>query len=230
MPVLRQLPGWAWIGGGVLAFIAGIVNAAGYMGFRHQSITNLTGSTSLLGISLGTADGGEAVHWALSIGAFLAGAILSGLLVQQRTLKLGRRYGVALVLESLLLFAAVPLLDAGNSIGLYLASMGAGLQNGMVSTYSGMVFRTTHVSGMFTDLGIYIGQRLRGLQVDTLRVRVCVLVIGSFMLGSVAGALLFGVLQERTLLIPAVLTGLCGVAYSLYCQYTINTVGHTDTD
>ena len=230
MPVLRQLPGWAWIGGGVLAFIAGIVNAAGYMGFRHQSITNLTGSTSLLGISLGTADGGEAVHWALSIGAFLAGAILSGLLVQQRTLKLGRRYGVALVLESLLLFAAVPLLDAGNSIGLYLASMGAGLQNGMVSTYSGMVFRTTHVSGMFTDLGIYIGQRLRGLEVDTLRVHVCVLVIGTFMLGSAAGAVLFGMLQERTLLIPAALTGLCGVAYSLYCQYTINTVGHTDTD
>ena len=230
MPVLRQLPGWAWIGGGVLAFIAGIVNAAGYMGFRHQSITNLTGSTSLLGISLGTADGGEAVHWALSIGAFLAGAILSGLLVQQRTLKLGRRYGVALVLESLLLFAAVPLLDAGSSIGLYLASMGAGLQNGMVSTYSGMVFRTTHVSGMFTDLGIYIGQRLRGLEVDTLRVRVCVLVIGTFMLGSAAGAVLFGMLQERTLLIPAALTGLCGVAYSLYCQYTINTVGHTDTD
>jgi uncharacterized membrane protein YoaK (UPF0700 family) len=230
VPVLRQLPGWAWIGGGVLAFIAGIVNAAGYMGFRHQSITNLTGSTSLLGISLGTADGGEAMHWALSIGAFLAGAILSGLLVQQRTLKLGRRYGVALVLESLLLFAAVPLLDAGNSIGLYLASMGAGLQNGMVSTYSGMVFRTTHVSGMFTDLGIYIGQRLRGLEVDTLRVRVCVLVIGTFMLGSAAGAVLFGMLQERTLLIPAALTGLCGVAYSLYCQYTINTVGHTDTD
>jgi uncharacterized membrane protein YoaK (UPF0700 family) len=228
MPVLRQLPRWAWIGGGVLAFIAGIVNAAGYMGFRHQSITNLTGSTSLLGVALGTADGGEAVHWALSIGAFLAGAILSGLIVQQRTLKLGRRYGAALVLESLLLFAAVPLLDAGNSIGLYLASMGAGLQNGMVSTYSGMVFRTTHVSGMFTDLGIYIGQRLRGLEVDTLRVRVCVLVIGSFLLGSVAGALLFGALQERTLLIPAALTGLCGVVYGLYCQYAISAGSHLD--
>jgi uncharacterized membrane protein YoaK (UPF0700 family) len=219
MPVLRQLPGWAWIGGGVLAFIAGIVNAAGYMGFRHQSITNLTGSTSLLGVSLGTGDGGEAWHWALSIGAFVVGAILSGMIVQQRTLKLGRRYGVALVLESALLFAAVPLLDGGSSLGLYLASMGAGLQNGMASTYSGMVFRTTHVSGMFTDLGIYIGQRLRGLEVDTLRIRVCVLVVVTFTLGSAAGAVLFGMLQERTLLIPAVLTGLCGVGYGIYSQY-----------
>jgi uncharacterized membrane protein YoaK (UPF0700 family) len=221
MPVLRQLPGWAWIGGGVLAFIAGIVNAAGYMGFRHQSITNLTGSTSLLGVSLGTGDSAEAWHWALSIGAFVVGAIFSGLIVQQSTLKLGRRYGAALLLESLLLFAAVPLLDAGNPMGLYLAAMGAGLQNGLASTYSGMVFRTTHVSGMFTDLGIYIGQRLRGLQVDTLRIRVCVLVVTSFTLGSAMGALLFRVLQERTLLIPAVLTGLSGAGYTLYRQYRL---------
>jgi uncharacterized membrane protein YoaK (UPF0700 family) len=221
MPVLRQLPRWAWIGGGMLAFIAGIVNAAGYMGFRNQSITNLTGSTSLLGVALGTGDSGEAWHWALSIAAFVAGAVLSGLIVQQRTLKLGRRYGVALMLESLLLFAAVPLLDAGNPIGLYLAAMGAGLQNGMASTYSGMVFRTTHVSGMFTDLGIYIGQRLRGLEVDTQRIRVCVLVTSTFLLGSVAGALLFRVMQERTLLIPAVLTGLCGLSYGIYRQYTM---------
>jgi uncharacterized membrane protein YoaK (UPF0700 family) len=230
MPVLRQLPRWAWIGGGVLAFIAGMVNAAGYMGFRHQSITNLTGSSSLFGVALGTGDSGEAWHWALSIGAFVIGAVLSGLIVQQRTLKLGRHYGVALVLESLLLFAAVPLLDGGSSIGLYLAAMGAGLQNGMASTYSGMVFRTTHVSGMFTDLGIYIGQRLRGLEVDTLRIRVCVLVVVTFTLGSAAGALLFRVLQERTLLIPATLTGLCGVTYGLYCHYTMKSVAGIGTD
>lgn len=230
MPVLRQLPRWAWIGGGVLAFIAGMVNAAGYMGFRHQSITNLTGSSSLLGVALGSGDSGEAWHWALSIGAFVTGAVLSGLIVQQRTLKLGRRYGAALVLESLLLFAAVPLLDAGSSIGLYLAAMGAGLQNGMASTYSGMVFRTTHVSGMFTDLGIYIGQRLRGLEVDTLRIRVCVLVVATFTLGGAAGALLFRVLQERTLLIPAVLTGLCGVTYGLYCQYTMKSATGINAD
>jgi Predicted membrane protein len=219
MPVLRQLPRWAWIGGGVLAFIAGIVNAAGFMGFRHQSITNLTGSTTLLGISLGTADGGETLHWALAIAAFLLGAMLSGVIVQKSTLRLGRRYGVALVLESLLLFAAVPLLDRGSSLGLYLASMAIGLQNGMASTYSGMVFRTTHVTGMLTDLGIYLGQRLRGLEVDTLRIRVCVLVSTTFVLGGAAGALLFGVMQEHTLLIPAALTGLCGLGYGIYAHY-----------
>src|SRR5690349_7963077 len=142
MPVLRQLPRWAWIGGGALAFIAGMVNAAGYMGFRHQSITNLTGSTTLLGSALRTADIIEAVRWALSLLAVVVSAMLSGALVQKSTLMLGRPYGVALMLESLLVFAAVPLLDRQWSAGLWLASMACGLQNGMVSTYSGMVFRT----------------------------------------------------------------------------------------
>lgn len=225
MPVLRQLPAWAWVGGGLLSFIAGLVNAAGYMGFRHQATTNLTGSTTLLGVALGTANGSEILHWSLSIAAFVAGAVLSGMIVQKRTLQLGRPYGVALVLESLLLFAAVPLLNRGDSMGLYLASLGIGLQNGMASTYSGMVFRTTHVSGMFTDLGIYVGQRLRGLTVDGLRIRVCLLVTGSFLVGGAAGAVLFNIMQERTLLIPAALTGFCGLAYSAYSHYAARGAG-----
>jgi uncharacterized membrane protein YoaK (UPF0700 family) len=90
----------------------------------------------------------------------------------------------------------------------------------MASTYSGMVFRTTHVTGMLTDLGIYLGHWLRRLEVDRLRIRVCVLVATTFMLGGAAGALLFGVLQERALLIPAALTGVCGLVYGIYSQYT----------
>ena len=228
MPVLRQLPRWAWFGTAVLALIAGLVNATGYLGFRHQSISNMTGNTSLLGIALGRGDGGEAVHWALTIAAFVLGAMLSGMIVQQSTLRLGRRYGVALLLESLLLFAAVPLLDASSSLGLYLASAAVGLQNGMVSAYSGMVIRTAHVTGIFTDLGIYLGHLLRGLPVDRLRLRVCTLVAASFMLGSIVGAGLFRLLQQRSLLIPATLTGVCGLGYGLYRQYTLSRAGPPD--
>jgi hypothetical protein len=46
------------------------------------------------------------------------------------------------------------------------------------------------------------------LPVDRLRLRVCVLVAASFALGSADGALLFRALHERSLLIPAVLTGI----------------------
>jgi uncharacterized membrane protein YoaK (UPF0700 family) len=230
MPWLQRLPRWAWFGTGILAFIAGLINAAGYLGFRHQSISNMTGNSSLLGIALGDADSAQAAHWVFTLAAFVIGAMLSGMIVQQSTLQLGRRYGVALMLESALLFAAVPLLSASNSVGLYLASMAVGLQNGLVSTYSGTLIRTTHVTGFFTDLGVYIGHRLRGLPVDALRVRVAVLVITTFMLGSAAGTMLFRLMRERTLLIPAVLTGVCGLCYGLYRQYALSaTGGHDDS-
>ncbi len=221
MPWLRQLPRWAWFGTGALAFIAGLVNAIGYLGFRHEAISNLTGNTSLLGISLSQAGGGEAAHWAFAIAAFVLGTMLSGMIVQQSTLKLGRHYGVALTLESILLFAAVPFLDASSSIGLYLASAAMGLQNGMVSAYSGALVRTTHVTGIFTDLGIYLGHMLRRLPVDRLRLRVCVVVATTFILGSAAGAMLFDRMREHALLIPAALTGACGLSYGLYRQYSI---------
>jgi uncharacterized membrane protein YoaK (UPF0700 family) len=219
MPWLRQLPRWAWFGTGVLAFIAGLVNATGYLGFRHESISNMTGNTSLLGVALGKADGIETAHWALAIASFVLGAVLSGMIVQQSTLKLGRRYGAALTLESLLLFIAIPFLDASNSVGLYLASTAMGLQNGMVSAYSGAVIRTTHVTGIFTDLGISLGHLLRGLPVDILRLCVCIVVATAFMLGGATGALLFERMQERALIIPAVLTGACGLGYGVYRQY-----------
>jgi len=220
MPWLRQLPNWAWFGTGALAFIAGLVNAVGYLGFRHESISNMTGNASLLGIAAGKANGGEVWHWAFAIAAFVLGNMLSAMIVRQSTLKLGRRYGVALMLESLLLFAAIPFLDASSSIGLYLASIAMGLQNGMVSAYSGALIRTTHVTGIFTDLGIYLGHLLRGLPVDMLRLRVCIVVAATFILGSTAGALVFERMQQHALLIPALLTGACGLVYGVYRQYS----------
>jgi hypothetical protein len=88
MPWLRQLPRWAWFGAGVLAFIAGLINAVAYLGLRHEPISNMTGNTSLLGAAPGQADGGETVHWVFAIAAFVLGAMLSGMIVQQSTLKL----------------------------------------------------------------------------------------------------------------------------------------------
>lgn len=137
----------------------------------------------MLAAALASLDGTGTLHFAAVIGSFVAGTVLSGFLIQDSTLQLGRRYGVALLIESLLLVAAVPLLK-GNSIwGIYSASCACGLQNAMVSTYSGAVVRTTHLSGMFTDLGIFLGHWMRGLPVDVRRLRLCFLIISGFLCG-----------------------------------------------
>jgi uncharacterized membrane protein YoaK (UPF0700 family) len=193
-----------------------MVNVVGLLGFEHQAVTHLTGTTSMLGAALAKLDFRAALHLFAIIASFIVGTFASGLLVQDSTLQLGRRYGVALIIESLLLFAAVPLLERHVAIGIYLATCACGLQNAMVSTYSGSVVRTTHLSGMFTDLGIYLGHAMRGIAVDHRRLRLCVTIISAFLCGGTAGAFAFRRLDYATLYLPAGITGVTSIAYGIY--------------
>lgn len=213
---IAKLQPWVLVGGVLLAFLAGIINSTGFLGVQHQGITHLTGTTTMLGISIAKGDFTNIGHFALLIGAFMGGCAASGAIIRDATLRLGRRYGVVLAIEALLLFIAVPLLDGGNIAGEYLASAACGLQNAMASTYSGAVLRTTHFSGTLTDLGIFIGHRLRGLPVDSRRVRLLASLVVSFAIGAVAGTLLFGIWGYRALYVPAVATGFAGGAYGIY--------------
>ncbi len=214
--MISKLPRWVWAGAWALAFVGGFVNVVGLLGFEHQAVTHLTGTTSMLAAALASLDGAAALHFAAIIGSFVAGTVLSGFLIQDSTLQLGRRYGVALLLESILLCVAVPLLKCNNIFGIYFASCACGLQNAMVSTDSGAVIRTTHLSGMFTDLGIFLGHSLRGLPVDMRRLRLCFLIITGFLCGGIAGAVAFHRLIYSALFIPAALTAITSLAYGIY--------------
>jgi len=214
--MISKLPRWVWAGAWALAFVGGTVNVIGLLGFEHQAVTHLTGTTSMLAAALASLDGAATLHFAAIIGSFVAGTVLSGFLIQDSTLQLGRRYGIALLLESILLCVAIPLLKRSNIFGIYFAACACGLQNAMVSTYSGAVIRTTHVSGMFTDLGIFLGHTLRGLPVDSRRLRLCLLVISGFLVGGVVGAVGFHHFNYSTLFIPAALTALTSIAYGTY--------------
>ena len=182
-----QLPRWVWIGAGSLACVAGMVNVVGYLGFEHQAVTHLTGTTSLFGAALASGDTRAALHLLGVAAAFLAGAALSGMIIQDSTLLLGRRYGVALTIEAILLVLAVPLFERQQIAGALMAAMACGLQNAMATTYSGAVVRTTHLSGMFTDLGIGLGHALRGLPLQKRRLLLCGLIISCFLAGGIAG-------------------------------------------
>ena len=214
--MISKLPRWVWTGAWVLAFIAGMVNVVGLLGFEHQAVTHLTGNTTLLAAALATRNLSAIIHFASLIGAFVAGTTISGFLIQDSTLQLGRRYGVALFLASLLLFASVPLLQLKSAYGMYAAACACGLQNAMVSTFSGAVVRTTHVSGMFTDLGIFLGHALRRLPVDTRRLKLCLLVISGFLSGGIAGTFAFNDFGYSALLFPASLTAVAAISYGLY--------------
>jgi len=214
--MISKLPRWVWTGAWLLAFIAGIINVVGLLGFEHQAVTHLTGNTSMLAIAMADVDLPKTFHFLVIIIAFMAGAVLSGAIIQDSTLQLGRRYGVALFVESLLLFAATFLLQRQSAAGLYAAAAACGLQNAMASTYSGTVVRTTHISGMFTDLGIFLGHVIRRRAVDPRRARLCALVISGFLCGGILGGFAFRSLGSMTLLIPATMTGVVALSYAVY--------------
>ncbi len=216
--MLHKLGKWAWIGGGALAIIAGMVNAIGYLSYSHQAVTHLTGTTTLLGMALEDGEFTLAAHLGGVLASFFLGAVLSGFVIRRQTLKLGRRYGVALAIEGLLLAGAALCMRHRLPAGAYLASLACGLQNAMATTYSGAILRTTHVSGMVTDLGSALGHALRGMEVDAPRVRLYLLVLLSFLLGGIVGAAVFRVADTDALFYPAGLVFAVALAYTVYAH------------
>ncbi|KIJ00503.1 DUF1275 domain-containing protein [Xanthomonas phaseoli pv. phaseoli] len=213
------LPRWVWIGAVALSAVAGMVNVVGYLGSEHQVVSHLTGTTSLLGVALAQDAAPDIGFLCGILIAFCAGAMLSGLIIEDAVLRLGQRYGAALMLEALLLLGATALFKLHHVGGVLCAAGACGLQNAMATTLSGAAVRTTHLSGMFTDLGIGLGHLLRGRPLQLRRLTLSALIISGFLGGSILGTLLFQRWQYDALYLPASLTGLTGAGYVAYLQW-----------
>ncbi|WP_250656213.1 YoaK family protein [Alkalimarinus coralli] len=219
--MIRKLPKWVEHGSFLLALVAGLVNSVGLLGFKHQSISHLSGTATLLGTGIANSTFSELFHLSLVLLSFLFGAAISGYFLRSGALKLGRNYSGLLVIESALLFCAVYFLTKNSLYGHYLASSACGLQNALATTYSGAVVRTTHVTGIFTDLGIMLGAKLRGEPFDKRKGLLFMLIIGGFILGGTIGAYLFSMLTFYALFAPA---GICLVLASSYSIYRARVV------
>lgn len=95
-------------------------------------------------------------------------------------------------------------------------SAACGLQNALATTYSGAIIRTTHVTGVFTDLGILIGSALRGDPFDRRKALLFVLIISGFVLGGVVGAFLFSAFEFTALLFPAAFCFALALSYKRF--------------
>lgn len=212
----KTLPSWIECGAFLLVYIAGIINTVGLLGFQHQAVAHITGTITLLGTSL--ADNAWSAAWHLTwvVVSFWLGAVLSGLIVQNATLKLGRRYGVALFVEAGLLSFALVTLVLGSDLGHLFASAACGLQNAMITTYSGAIIRTTHMTGIVTDLGLMIGHWLRGHAIDTRKAQLFLILLVGFICGSISGAMLFSIFSYYALLVPISMAVLLALIYWLY--------------
>lgn len=213
--MVSRLPRWVEYGAFLLALLAGIVNAIGLLGFQHQAVSHISGTVTLLGTSIESLDGMTS-HLLMILVSFLIGAMLAGAFFESAALKFGRRYGVALCIEAGLLFIAYLFLEQNITMGQYFASAACGLQNAMITTFSGAVVRTTHMTGIVTDLGIMIGARLRGEHFDYRKAKLFVFIFSGFLLGGIIGAKLYGIYAMASLMAPISLALILALAYWLY--------------
>jgi len=219
--------------GVLLAFVAGAVNAGGFMAIqRHTS--HMTGIVSGVADDLAIGEVGLAVAGTLLVAVFMAGAMTTAVLVNwARRRRLNSEYALSLLLEAalLLVFGLLGTYLARYSTLLVPATVALlcfimGLQNAVVTKISNAEIRTTHVTGVVTDLGIELGKLVywnggRGaathaegepVLANRDKLRVLVAVLAAFATGGLCGALAFKALSyAATLPLALLLTLLAGV-------------------
>lgn len=193
--------------GFILAFIAGATNAGSFLAVQ-QYTSHMTGIVSSMAdhAALGMMD----VFWS-GLGAllsFLVGAACSAVMVNfARRHRLRSEYAAPLLLEAalLLLFGALGarLADIQGVFvpaTVMLLCFIMGLQNALITKLSKAEIRTTHVTGIVTDIGIELGKLVywnapgqHGPRVAANRPRLAMLgtLLLSFFFGGVLGALGF---------------------------------------
>jgi uncharacterized membrane protein YoaK (UPF0700 family) len=216
--LISKLPKWVEFGAFILALIAGYVNAVGLLGFEHQSVSHLSGTATLLGTGILNSASTNVLHLLGVLLSFLIGASITGFLLNDAALKLGRHYDTALFIESILLFGSAWFLVSGSFYGHFFASAACGLQNALATTYSGAVIRTTHVTGIFTDLGIMIGATFRGEGLDVRKAKLFFFIIVGFISGGTVGAMFYSSYQFMALIIPAFICLVISVTYRVYAK------------
>lgn len=110
-----------------------------------------------------------------------------------------------------------------------LAATACGLQNAMSSSYCGLMIRTTHVSGIVTDLGVMLGHWLRHRRIVAWKLRFLLALLFSFGGGGFVGASLDLVYGPVCLLLPAA-TSILGGAFFFAILHRQNGIDTDDND
>lgn len=220
-------PHWSvFVGGPALAATAGLVNITVLLSSYHVPVTHMTGAVTVLGKDIAAGATGDLRQILALIGGFLIGAIISGVVIGNATFRPGRRYGVALMIEGALFAIAAWRLADNDLAGITFAAMGCGLQNGMATSYLGLVLRTTHVTGIVTDLGVLLGHWLRHRHVQWWKLGLLTLLVCGFFLGVLGGGLLHAHWHQGMtgMWTAAIGTFVAGLGYLLWCQRQLRAI------
>ncbi|MVM33821.1 DUF1275 domain-containing protein [Spirosoma sp. HMF4905] len=198
----------------LLSFVAGIVNVAGFLSVQRLT-TNVTGHFAFFIDEIFKLHLANGLIFFIYILFFFLGSFTSSLLIEIITRKNERFiYIIPALLESLILYAIAlggqALLQGHADFITYSLLFAMGLQNALVTRISDAMVRTTHLTGLFTDLGIELSQLFfykikeqRDKLIATIRLRLRIIIY--FFLGGIVSGLLYSHAGLYVLLLPATL-------------------------
>eukprot|EP01113_Clastostelium_recurvatum_P028709 TRINITY_DN3468_c0_g2_i1.p1 TRINITY_DN3468_c0_g2~~TRINITY_DN3468_c0_g2_i1.p1 ORF type:complete len:308 (+),score=70.70 TRINITY_DN3468_c0_g2_i1:370-1293(+) len=223
------------VGGALMAVHSGFINACFLVEGLSMAVSYMTGTVARIGIAAVTNEYDRALWSFCLVSSFITGSLVTGFLVGTEKFKMRPAYGIVLMIESTLLILASVVLENTEKERftdikawkyLYmLPALACGMQNAMCTTFSGAVIRTTHMTGISTDIGIIIGQYLRRhfgfshkKDVEVWKLFVFIPLWIGFLVGGALGTVLiksFG-LEFYALLIPATTLGITGISIVVY--------------
>lgn len=213
-----------------LSFLAGNVNAGGYLSC-HRFVSHVTGFATSSGVAFRQESFLRALG-ELSIPLFfLIGVMISGYLTEKKMAHRieGARYAPVMNLVAVLLgLVAIggsfdffgkfgdPVLIKHDYFLLAGLCMACGLQNAAITSASGYTMRTTHLTGLTTDLGLgivraeLVGKATETEKLQERRMNLFRLgTIASFVMGSFVAAYIFSRFEYQGFFFP--------MALAIYC-------------
>lgn len=201
----------------ILALLAGLINAVAIYCHNGMTVSHVTGLISKFSVSVSVGDFVGCLGLAAVILAFFAGAVVAGVATGERAFHLDAVYGCIIISIGLLILLPL-VLDATHTVILLAFLMG--LQNGMVVSFRGILVRSTHMTGNITDLGVYLGYKIRGDRNEKpIYGIVPALTIAGFILGGIIGIMLYEFIGSYIFVAASAVYIILGTVY-FYLQKT----------
>lgn len=184
----------------LLSFVAGIVNVVGFFAVQ-QLTTNVTGHFAFFVDEIFKLNFWRGSIYFLYIFFFFLGSFVSSLLIESISRKSDRYiYIVPVSVESLILlvigFFGHNMASQNPNLVVFGLLFAMGLQNSLVTTLSNARVRTTHLTGLFTDLGIELSQLFfynakeqKSKLTSSIKLRFTIICF--FFIGGIAGGILY---------------------------------------
>lgn len=184
----------------LLSFVAGSVNVIGFFAVQRLT-TNVTGHFAFFVDEIFKLNLWQGLVYFLYTFCFFLGSFISSFLVEVISRRSDRSpYTLPAAIECLLLLAVgwfgQPLISSAPDVIACCLLLAMGLQNSLVTTISSASVRTTHLTGLFTDLGIELSQLFFYREPEqqhrlTASIRLRLTIITFFFIGGICGGGLY---------------------------------------